>query len=41
VLLVRAGSIPKTSSGKIQRARLVEMIQGDELRERLVYTGGR
>jgi acyl-CoA synthetase (AMP-forming)/AMP-acid ligase II len=36
VLLVRAGSIPKTSSGKIQRARLAEMIQADELRDRLV-----
>ena len=41
VLLVRAGSIPKTSSGKIQRARLAEMIQADHLRDRLVYTGGR
>jgi acyl-CoA synthetase (AMP-forming)/AMP-acid ligase II len=41
VLLVRAGSIPKTSSGKIQRARLAEMIGADALRERLVYTGGR
>jgi len=37
VLLVRAGSIPKTSSGKIQRARLAEMIQTEELRDRLVY----
>ena len=41
VLLVRAGSIPKTSSGKIQRARLAEMIQADALRDRLVYAGGR
>jgi acyl-coenzyme A synthetase/AMP-(fatty) acid ligase len=41
VLLVRAGSIPKTSSGKIQRARLAEMIQADGLREHLVYTPGR
>jgi len=41
VLLVRAGSIPKTSSGKIQRARLAEMIEGGQLREQLVYTGGR
>ena len=41
VLLVRAGSIPKTSSGKIQRARLAQMVQADELRDRLVYTGGR
>ncbi len=37
VLLVRSGSIPKTSSGKIQRARLGEMIQEGTLRERLVY----
>ena len=41
VLLVRAGSIPKTSSGKIQRTRLAQMVQADELRDRLVYTGGR
>jgi fatty-acyl-CoA synthase len=41
VLLVRAGSIPKTSSGKIQRSRLAQMIQADELRDRLVYTGSR
>ncbi|MBI2492758.1 MAG: AMP-binding protein [Candidatus Rokubacteria bacterium] len=39
VLLVRAGTIPKTSSGKIQRARLAQMIQGDELRDRVVYGG--
>jgi acyl-CoA synthetase (AMP-forming)/AMP-acid ligase II len=37
VLLVRSGTIPKTSSGKIQRARLAQMIQGDELRERVVH----
>jgi acyl-CoA synthetase (AMP-forming)/AMP-acid ligase II len=36
VLLVRSGTIPKTSSGKIQRSRLVQMIQDDELRDRLV-----
>jgi acyl-CoA synthetase (AMP-forming)/AMP-acid ligase II len=41
VFLVRAGTIPKTSSGKIQRSRLAEMIHADELRERLVYSGGR
>lgn len=41
VLLVRAGTIPKTSSGKIQRARLAEMVQGDELRDRLVHGGPR
>ena len=32
VLLVRPGTIPKTSSGKIQRSRLGEMIASDELR---------
>jgi acyl-CoA synthetase (AMP-forming)/AMP-acid ligase II len=37
VLLVRSGTIPKTSSGKIQRSRLAQMIQGDELRDRLVH----
>jgi acyl-CoA synthetase (AMP-forming)/AMP-acid ligase II len=37
VVLVRSGTIPKTSSGKIQRSRLAQMIQGDELRERLVH----
>jgi acyl-CoA synthetase (AMP-forming)/AMP-acid ligase II len=41
VLLVRAGSIPKTSSGKLQRALLAQMIQADHLRDRLVYSGGR
>lgn len=37
VLLVRAGTIPKTSSGKIQRSRLVEMLQSGDLHERLVH----
>jgi acyl-CoA synthetase (AMP-forming)/AMP-acid ligase II len=37
VHLVRAGTIPKTSSGKIQRARLGQMIQESALRDRLVY----
>jgi acyl-CoA synthetase (AMP-forming)/AMP-acid ligase II len=37
VLLVRSGTIPKTSSGKIQRSRLGQMIQQDALRDRLVY----
>ena len=32
VLLVRSSTIPKTSSGKIQRARLVQMIEEGELR---------
>jgi acyl-CoA synthetase (AMP-forming)/AMP-acid ligase II len=31
VLLVQASTIPKTSSGKIQRSRLVQMIEGGEL----------
>ena len=37
VHLVRAGTIPKTSSGKIQRARLGQMIDEGALRDRLVY----
>ena len=37
VILVRASTIPKTSSGKIQRSRLVQMIQEGELGERIVY----
>jgi acyl-CoA synthetase (AMP-forming)/AMP-acid ligase II len=36
VLLVQPSTIPKTSSGKIQRSRLVQMIQSGELRERIV-----
>ena len=36
VLLVRPGTIPKTSSGKIQRSRLAEMMRAPEFRERLV-----
>jgi len=36
VLLVRAGTIPKTSSGKIQRSRLGEMIQAGALADRIV-----
>ncbi len=40
VLLVRAGAIPKTSSGKIQRSRLGQMIQAGELRDRLVHPAG-
>ncbi|HZF04901.1 MAG TPA: AMP-binding protein [Patescibacteria group bacterium] len=40
VLLVQPSTIPKTSSGKIQRSRLVQMIQGGELRERLVLGTG-
>jgi acyl-CoA synthetase (AMP-forming)/AMP-acid ligase II len=37
VLLVRSGTIPKTSSGKIQRSRLGAMIQDGALHDRLVY----
>jgi acyl-CoA synthetase (AMP-forming)/AMP-acid ligase II len=40
VLLVKAGTIPKTSSGKIQRARLVEMLGNGSLNERLVHAAG-
>ena len=40
VLLVRASTIPKTSSGKIQRARLGQMIAGNELAEAVVYGSG-
>jgi acyl-CoA synthetase (AMP-forming)/AMP-acid ligase II len=37
VLLVRSNTIPKTSSGKIQRSRLAQMIQGGELTDRVVH----
>ena len=40
VLLVRPSTIPKTSSGKIQRSRLVEMITRDELGDRLLHASG-
>jgi acyl-CoA synthetase (AMP-forming)/AMP-acid ligase II len=36
VLLVRPGTIPKTSSGKIQRARLAEIVAGGALKDRLL-----
>jgi acyl-coenzyme A synthetase/AMP-(fatty) acid ligase len=36
VLLVRPGTIPKTSSGKIQRSRLSELMRAPEFRDRLV-----
>ncbi len=39
VLLVRASTIPKTSSGKIQRSRLAQMIRQGELHDRVVYGG--
>jgi acyl-CoA synthetase (AMP-forming)/AMP-acid ligase II len=41
VLLVRSGTIPKTSSGKIQRSRLAEMLRAGELADRLVFHGAR
>ncbi|HEV8308906.1 MAG TPA: AMP-binding protein [Methylomirabilota bacterium] len=37
VLLVRPGTIPKTTSGKIQHARLVELVTNAELGDALVY----
>ncbi len=40
VLLVKPSTIPKTSSGKIQRSRLGAMITGNELGERIVYASG-
>jgi acyl-CoA synthetase (AMP-forming)/AMP-acid ligase II len=40
VLLVKPSTIPKTSSGKIQRSRLVQMIAHEELGERIVYASG-
>jgi fatty-acyl-CoA synthase len=40
VLLVRPSTIPKTSSGKIQRSRLGEMIARDELRDSILHASG-
>src|SRR6266481_5032026 len=40
VLLVKPSTIPKTSSGKIQRSRLVQMITNNELGERIVHGSG-
>lgn len=40
VLLVLPGTIPKTSSGKIQRSRLAVMIDKDELADRLLHATG-
>jgi acyl-CoA synthetase (AMP-forming)/AMP-acid ligase II len=37
VLLVRANTIPKTSSGKIQRSRLGQMIAAGDLRDRMIH----
>ena len=40
VLLVNRGAIPKTSSGKIQRARLVEMLSRNELSDQVLHASG-
>jgi acyl-CoA synthetase (AMP-forming)/AMP-acid ligase II len=40
VLLLRPGAIPKTSSGKIQRARLAQMIRDGEIDASVIYTTG-
>jgi len=37
VLLTKPQTIPKTSSGKIQRSRLAQLIAGGELGDRIVY----
>jgi acyl-CoA synthetase (AMP-forming)/AMP-acid ligase II len=37
VHLVRGGTIPKTSSGKIQRARLAQLVRDGELTDRVLY----
>jgi acyl-CoA synthetase (AMP-forming)/AMP-acid ligase II len=39
VLLTRPGTIPKTSSGKIQRSRLGQMINRGELQDQLLRSG--
>jgi acyl-CoA synthetase (AMP-forming)/AMP-acid ligase II len=40
VLLTRPGTIPKTSSGKIQRSRLGQMIAQGELRDHVLHASG-
>jgi acyl-CoA synthetase (AMP-forming)/AMP-acid ligase II len=40
VLLVRPGTIPKTSSGKLQRSRLARMIVEHELDARILHASG-
>jgi acyl-CoA synthetase (AMP-forming)/AMP-acid ligase II len=40
VLLVKPQTIPKTSSGKIQRSRLAEMIIAGELRDQILHATG-
>ncbi|HXJ77516.1 MAG TPA: AMP-binding protein [Candidatus Methylomirabilis sp.] len=41
VLLVNRGAIPKTSSGKLQRARLGEMVVRNELHDQVLHASGR
>jgi hypothetical protein len=40
VLLAHPGTIAKTSSGKIQRSRLRQMLQADEFGEPIIYQSG-
>jgi len=40
VLLVKPQTIPKTSSGKIQHSRLVQMIGAGELRDQVLHATG-
>lgn len=40
VLLVKPQTIPKTSSGKIQRSRLAQMIAADELGDQVLHATG-
>ena len=40
VLLVKPQTIPKTSSGKIQRSRLAQMVAAGELRDQILHATG-
>ncbi len=40
VLLVKPQTIPKTSSGKIQRSRLAQMVAAGELKEQILHATG-
>jgi acyl-coenzyme A synthetase/AMP-(fatty) acid ligase len=40
VLLVKPGTIPKTSSGKIQRSQLARMVARNELGDRVLFASG-
>ncbi len=40
VLLTKPRTLPKTSSGKIQRSRLAQLVARGELSDRVVYQGG-